>query len=113
MSRSNHQELDKITLTNWVDQALEQSLSTKNIKSKFRSTSIWPINPKVMDSNTKPLKVYTTIININNVRSEENYTTKEETVNNQQWGEDFATAKLLHISEQFNIKHLKIYLPIG
>jgi hypothetical protein len=75
MSRSNHQELGKITQTDWVDQALQQSLSTKNIKSKFRTTSIWPINPKAMDSNNRPLKVYIIATNINNVRSAENYTT--------------------------------------
>jgi len=52
-----------------------------------------------MDSNTRPLKVYTTTTNFNNVKSEENYTTKEKIINNQQWGEDFATAKLFHIGE--------------
>jgi len=52
-----------------------------------------------MDSKTRPSKVYTTVVNIHNSKSEKNYTTKEETDNNQQWGEDYATAKLLHIGE--------------
>ncbi len=46
ISRNNHQELDEITLADWVDQALEQSLSTKNIKFEFRTTSIWPITQR-------------------------------------------------------------------
>ncbi len=61
-----------------------------------------------MDSNTRPLEVYTAATNINNARSEEDYTTEEEVENNQQWGEDFATIKLFHIGEQFNIQHLKV-----
>jgi hypothetical protein len=56
-------------------------------------------NPKAMDSNTRPLKVYIAATNINNVRSEENYIIEEEIENNQQWGEDFAITKLLHIGE--------------
>jgi hypothetical protein len=39
-----------------------------------------------MDSNTRPSKVYTTTININNAKSEEDYTIEEEVENNQQWG---------------------------
>jgi hypothetical protein len=31
MSRNNHMELNKITLVGWVDQALEQSLTKKNL----------------------------------------------------------------------------------
>jgi hypothetical protein len=44
--------------------------------------------PKAMDSNIRPSKVYNAMININNAKSEKNYTTKEEAENNQQWGED-------------------------
>jgi len=69
-----------------VDKALEQSLTKKNIKSRFKTINIWPINPKAMDSNTRPSKVYTTTININNAKSEEDYTIEEEVENNQQWG---------------------------
>ncbi len=91
-----------------MDQALEQSLTKKNIKSRFRTTSIWHINPKAMDSNTRPLEVYTATTNINYARSEEDYTTEKKVENNQQWGEDFAVVELFHIGEQFNIQHLKI-----
>jgi hypothetical protein len=51
-----------------------------------------------MDSKTKPSKVYTIVVNINNVRSEK-YTIKEETENNQHWGEDSTTTELFHIGE--------------
>jgi hypothetical protein len=57
-----------------------------------------------MDSKTRPSKVYTTSININNAKSEEDYTIEEETKNNQQRGENFVAAKLLHIGE--TIQHL-------
>jgi len=46
MSRNSHMELNKITLTGWVDQILEKSFTNKNIKSGFRATFIWPFNPK-------------------------------------------------------------------
>lgn len=52
-----------------------------------------------MDSKTKPLEVYTIAANISNEKSEEDYTTKEEAENNQQWGEDFVVVELFHISE--------------
>jgi hypothetical protein len=41
-------------------------------------TCIWPINLKAMGRKTRPLKVYITIVNINNVINEKDYTTKEE-----------------------------------
>ncbi len=77
MSKSNHMELDKITLDRWVDQALKQSFIKQNIKSRFKITCIWPLNPRAMDNKIKPSKVYTTT-NVSNVGNEENYTTKEE-----------------------------------
>jgi hypothetical protein len=52
-----------------------------------------------MDSKIGPLEVYITLTNINDARSEKNYATKEEAESNQQWGEDFIVAKLLHIVE--------------
>jgi hypothetical protein len=61
-----------------------------------------------MDSNTRPSKVYTVAANINNAKSEEDYTIEEKVENNQQWGEDFIVVELFHIGEQFNIQHLKI-----
>jgi hypothetical protein len=61
MFRNNHMELDKITLIGWVDQAFEQSLTKKNIKSRFKTTGLWPLNPKAMDNKTRRLEVYTTI----------------------------------------------------
>jgi hypothetical protein len=39
------------------------------------------------------------ILKGNNVESEEDYKRKDEAKNNQQWGEDFAIANLLHIGE--------------
>jgi hypothetical protein len=36
---------------------------------------------------------------VNNVRSEEDYTTKEKAKNIQQWGEEFVVVELLHITQ--------------
>jgi hypothetical protein len=55
-----------------------------------------------MDIKTRPLEVYTIVANINNVKNEEDCTTKEEVENNQQWGEDFVVAKLFHIGSTSN-----------
>jgi hypothetical protein len=70
----------------------------KNIKFGFKTTWIWPLNPKVMDNKIRPLKVYT-VANLKNARSEKNYTTKEEVENNPQRGKEFATTKFLYITK--------------
>jgi hypothetical protein len=41
-------------------QELGPIIIQKNIKSGFKITKIWPLNPKAMDHKTKPSKVYTT-----------------------------------------------------
>jgi len=51
-----------------------------------------------MGRKTTPSKVYIAT-NLNNARSEENYTTKEEVENNLPWGEEFAIVELFHIIE--------------
>jgi hypothetical protein len=51
-----------------------------------------------MDNKTKTLKVYI-VANMNNARSENNYTTMGEVENNSQWGEEFTITKVIHIVE--------------
>jgi hypothetical protein len=66
-----------------------------------------------MDNKTRPLKVYN-VVNLNNVRSEEEYTTKNEAKNNSQWGKFFDVIKLLHITETYQhptSKDPPIYRP--
>jgi hypothetical protein len=63
MVRSNHRELNKATLVNWVNKTLKQLLFKKNIKSNFKATKIWPFNPKAMDERTKPNDLYTLTLN--------------------------------------------------
>jgi len=75
-----------------MDQTLEQSLTKQKIKSRFRTTCIWPLNPKAMDSKTKTLEVYIKT-NISNLMSEKYYITKEEVENNPQWGEELLLQK--------------------
>ncbi len=66
MVSNNYIELDKITLVNWVEKVLDQSLTTKNILSRFRVGRIWPLSPIAMHE-----------INLNNL-----YITNNTTTNN-------------------------------
>jgi hypothetical protein len=50
-----------------------------------------------MDNKTRTSKVYI-IVNLNNVGSEEEYTTKNEVENNPQWGKESNVAKKFHIA---------------
>jgi hypothetical protein len=58
MVRNNHHELEKCTFVTWINKALDQFLSKKNIKSGL---GVWPLNVKAMDDKIKPTQVYTTI----------------------------------------------------
>ncbi len=58
MINRNYIELDKIVLVGWVDKTLDQALSRKNIILKFRSTGIWPLDPKTMDERTGLSSLY-------------------------------------------------------
>jgi hypothetical protein len=78
---------------------LRTIINIKNIKYGFKTTWIWPLNPKAMDNKIRPLKVYI-VVNLKNARSEKNYTTNEEVENNPQWGKEFATAKFLYITKK-------------
>ncbi len=52
MANNNYIEPDKITLANWVEKALNQSMTKKNILSRFRLARIWPLNPTIMHGKT-------------------------------------------------------------
>jgi hypothetical protein len=102
---------NKITLVEWVDQALEQSFTKQNIKSWFRSPAICPLNPKAMYNKTRPLEIYT-IVNMSNVGNEKNYILKEEAENDPQWVEESIIVELFHISKTYQhprSKDLPIY----
>jgi hypothetical protein len=60
MFRNNHRKLYKVTLAGWVDITLNQLLSKQNIKVGFKTTRIWPLNPRAMDNRNRPDKLYTT-----------------------------------------------------
>jgi len=54
MVNNNYKEQNKIALINWVDKALDVTLSKRNIKNGFKVTRSWPnFNPKAMDGRTK------------------------------------------------------------
>ncbi len=54
MNKNNHYDLNKCTLESWIDKNLDQS--PKNIKSGFKVTWIWPLDPKAMDHKTMPFQ---------------------------------------------------------
>ncbi len=74
MSKNNHMEPNKITLARWVDQAINQTFTNKNIKVGFKATGVWPFNPKAMDNKTQPLEIYTTTSINNHGSNQEEYT---------------------------------------
>jgi hypothetical protein len=45
----------------------------KKFRFGFTTTRIWPLNPKAMDNKIIPSEVYTKL-NLNNARSEKEYT---------------------------------------
>jgi hypothetical protein len=57
MFKNSHRERDKITLIGWVDRTFNQSLSKQDIKEKFKTTRIWPLDPKAMHNRSKPNKL--------------------------------------------------------
>jgi len=57
MVNNNYSKPDKITLVAWVDQTLVK----KNIISRFKITSIWPLNSKAINEKTTPSTLYTLI----------------------------------------------------
>jgi nitrate reductase NapE component len=44
MARNNYLKLDKVTLAEWVDKALLQSLKKEIIKLGFKVCKNWPLN---------------------------------------------------------------------
>jgi hypothetical protein len=50
MAKNKYQELNKITLVNWVDKTLDWSLTPQNIRFGFKDTRIWPLNLRAMDN---------------------------------------------------------------
>jgi hypothetical protein len=64
MVSNNYKEPDNIAFANWVDKALDATLSKRNIKNGFKVIGIWPLNPKAMDGKTKLNELYTAKDNI-------------------------------------------------
>ncbi len=60
MFKNNHRKLDKVTLAGWVNRTLNQLLSKQNIKTRFKTSWIWPLNPRAMDNQNKTNELYTT-----------------------------------------------------
>jgi len=50
MFKNNRKEPDNVTLVSWADRVFNQSLSKQNIKARFKTTWIWPLNPRAMDN---------------------------------------------------------------
>jgi hypothetical protein len=51
MVSNNYIELNKVTLTRWIDTTLDQSLSKNNMKIGFKVIGIRPLNPKATVKN--------------------------------------------------------------
>ncbi len=58
MARNNYLKLDKVTLAEWVDKALLQSLKKEIIKLGFKVCKSWPLNLLAMVGNFGLSKVF-------------------------------------------------------
>jgi hypothetical protein len=61
MFSRNYIEPNKLALARWVDKALDQALTRKNIMLGFKGIRIWPPNLKAMDDKTNPCTIYTLV----------------------------------------------------
>ncbi len=52
MFKNNHIQPNKIIMAKWVDQAIDQCFTNKNIKVGFQATFIWLFNFKVKQDST-------------------------------------------------------------
>jgi hypothetical protein len=75
MVNRNYMELNKITSIGWMDQVLEKVLTKRNIKSSFKATNIWSLDPNAMNNKFQPSSLYTTWLN--NEENEANNTLDE------------------------------------
>jgi len=79
-----------------VDSALNQSLSKQNIKARFITTRIWPLNPRAMDNRSRPNRLYTSKSNLDILNDEDGQL--EGVVDGSQWGEDSVATELINIA---------------
>jgi hypothetical protein len=86
MVNDNFIEPNKITLLGWVDKALDQTLTKKNIISRFRVIRFWPWNLKAMEEKTRFNSLY---IIINESKGERDDKTSNEKYQDMQWGENY------------------------
>jgi hypothetical protein len=66
MITRNYIERNKIVLVGLMDKAIDQALLGNNIILGFKSTRLWPLDPKVMDEKTKPSSLYILVIILKN-----------------------------------------------
>ena len=59
-SRNLSQPATKSTLAHWVHLALRKALTKDNIKSGFRATGIYPVNPAALNSYLAPSEIFAT-----------------------------------------------------
>jgi hypothetical protein len=63
MINRNYIDPENVVLVGWVDKALDQALSRKNIILGFKSTRIWPLDPKAMDERIRPILLLYIVVN--------------------------------------------------
>jgi hypothetical protein len=96
MISSNYIELDKIVLIGWVDKALHQTLSRKNIILGFKSIRIWPLDLKVTYERTRPSNLYT-IVNKIGEKQDDDYQSNQGEDGEMEWVEHNVEEKLINI----------------
>jgi hypothetical protein len=67
-----------------MDRTLNQSLSKQNIKARFKTTGIWPLNPRAMANRSRPNKL--SIIELDLDISNDEDGQSKGAVDGSQWG---------------------------
>jgi hypothetical protein len=92
-----------------VDKTLDQGLSEKNIILRFKSTRIWPLDPKAMDEVTRPNSLYMVL---NQTKEEQNHDhqSNREEYGKMEWAKQNVTEELINITSTTKLQLMNLCL---
>jgi hypothetical protein len=120
MASNNYIEPNKITLANKIKKALNQTLTKKNIFSRFRVVGIWPLNLTAIHEKTNLSNLYKSNNTTTSTQGEDgNFTSNEKNEkdekedNNIQWEKQSNTTKLINISTTTPLAHDNLVVNVS
>jgi hypothetical protein len=90
-----------------VDKTLDQTLSRKNIISRFKSTRIWPLDLKAMDEITIPSRLYT-ILNQTKEEQNHDYQSNQEEDGEMEWAKQNVMKKRINIPPTAELQFMNL-----